>query len=50
VHASEAERRQEAAALLHDISGQYGPRRAHKLRAMADWLVAEPAARIARQA
>jgi hypothetical protein len=50
VHASEADRRQQAAELLRDIAAQYGPRRAHKLRAMADWLVAEPAVRIARQA
>ena len=48
--ANEVARRHAAAALLHDISGQYGPRRAHKLRAMAEWLIAEPAVRIARQA
>lgn len=39
VHASEADRRQAAAELLREIAGSYGPRRAHKLRAMADWLV-----------
>ena len=33
---------QETAALLRDLAGNYGPRRAHKLRAMADFLIATP--------
>lgn len=43
-----AERKAAAAQLLRDIAGGYGPRRAHKLRAMADWLTA-PAAQIKRE-
>lgn len=35
-----AGRKAEAAELLREIAGQYGPRRAHKLRAIADWLTA----------
>lgn len=35
-----AERKAAAAKLLREIAGGYGPRRAHKLRAMADWLTA----------
>lgn len=35
-----ASRKADAAELLREIAGQYGPRRAHKLRAMADWLTA----------
>ena len=50
VHASEAERRQAAAELLREIAGSYGPRRAHKLRAMADWLVGVPVAPAQRAA
>lgn len=33
------ERKAAAADLLREIAGNYGPRRAHKLRAMADWLM-----------
>lgn len=43
-----AERKAAAAQLLRDIAGEYGPRRAHKLRAMADWLTV-PAAQIKRE-
>jgi hypothetical protein len=36
--------------LLREIAGNYGPRRAHKLRAMADWLIgaSAPAQRAAQ--
>lgn len=44
-----AERKAAAAALLREIAGGYGPRRAHKLRAMADWLLAAPAAQIKQE-
>lgn len=36
--ASVDDRRVAAAALLREIAGEYGPRREHKLRAMAEWL------------
>ena len=38
-----ADRREEAAALLRELAGNYGPRRAHKLRAMADFLTSTSA-------
>lgn len=47
VHDALAERKAAAAQLLREIAGEYGPRRAHKLRAMADWLTA-PAAETKR--
>lgn len=34
----EAARRRDAAALLRELAGKYGPRRADKLRAMADFI------------
>lgn len=37
------ERKADAAAMMREIAGNYGPRRAHKLRAMADWLEGKPA-------
>lgn len=36
----ESVRRRDAAALLRELAGNYGPRRAHKLRAMADFVEA----------
>lgn len=38
-----SERRGYAAALLRELAGEYGPRRAHKMRAMADFLAGESA-------
>lgn len=42
---STEERRKDAAALLRELAGTYGPRRAHKLNAMADFLETAPSRR-----
>lgn len=39
------DRRRDAASLLRELAAGYGPRRAHKLRAMADFLETAPARR-----